>query len=135
MLGTNEILKRLKFIASNHNGKCLSLHYQNIKQKLLWECRKGHKWFAAVNSVLYSGSWCPQCANNRKLSLIELQRIAIQKGGRCLATNYKNSKTKLLWECMKGHRWYATAFSIKTRKSWCPQCYIINSKTSKKLKT
>jgi regulator of protease activity HflC (stomatin/prohibitin superfamily) len=139
--GNNRILERINIIASRHDGKCLSSHYENIRQKLLWECRKGHKWFASVNSVLYSGSWCPYCAGNRKLSLTELQQLAAQKGGRCLTTQYANSKTKLFWQCNKGHQWQATAFSIKIRESWCPVCYKINlkplktqvMKTSKKL--
>jgi hypothetical protein len=127
-----KILKQLNIIAFSHNGKCLSWHYyENIRQKLLWECRKGHKWFASVNSFLYSGSWCPYCAGNRKLSLTELQQLAVQKGGRCLATQYTNSKTKLFWQCNKGHQWQATAFSIKIRESWCPVCYKFNLKTSK----
>jgi Zn finger protein HypA/HybF involved in hydrogenase expression len=128
---TNNILKQLKIIASERGGKCLSSDNENIKQKLSWECKKGHKWYALVNSVLYSGSWCPHCAGNQKLSLTELQQLAEQKSGRCLATHYVNSKTKLLWQCEKGHQWNATAFSIKTRDSWCPVCYQINLKTSK----
>ena len=126
-----KILKQLNTIASSHNGKCLSSHYENIRQKFLWECRNGHKWVASVNSVLYSGSWCPFCAGNRKLSLTELQQLAIQKGGRCLAAQYTNSKTKLCWQCKKGHQWQATAFSIKIRGSWCPVCYRIHLKNLK----
>ncbi len=119
----NDTLRRLKNIASERNGKCLSANYKSIKQKLLWECEKGHRWRTTINSILYSGSWCPICAGNRKLSLIELQHLARKKGGMCLATHYVNSKTKLLWQCKHGHQWYATAFSIKTRESWCPVCY------------
>lgn len=120
---SNDTLKRLKKIALEHNGKCLSTNYKNIKQKFLWECKKGHRWHTTINSILYAGSWCPQCAGNLKLSLTELQHLARKKGGICLATHYINSKTKLLWQCKYGHEWYATAFSIKTRKSWCPVCY------------
>lgn len=124
--GKHIILSQLKIVASNHHGKCLSSDYKNIRQKLLWEYKKGHKWYTSACSILYSDSWCPYCAGNRKLSLIELQRLANQKGGRCLATYYLNSKTKLLWQCKNGHQWYATSFSIKTRESWCPVCYKNN---------
>jgi len=129
--GNNRILERINIIASRHDGKCLSSDYKNIRQKLLWECHRGHKWYTSACSVLYSDSWCPYCAGNRKLSLIELQRLASQKTGRCLATHYVNSKTRLLWQCKNGHQWYATSFSIKTRGSWCPVCYKINLKTLK----
>lgn len=120
---TNNTIEQLQKMALEHNGKCLSTSYKSIKQKLLWECEKGHRWLTTINSILYSGSWCPQCAGNRKLSLIELQHLASKKGGKCLANHYINSKTKLLWQCKHGHQWYATTFSIKTRKSWCPVCY------------
>lgn len=121
-LAVNSSIQKLEKIAKEHNGKCLSESNNRIKQKLLWECKKGHRWRTSVESILYSGSWCPECAGNRKLSLIELQHLARKKNGLCLASNYINSKTKLLWQCKNGHQWYATAFSIKTRDSWCPQC-------------
>lgn len=54
--------------------------------------------------------------------LSEMQLIAKQRGGNCLSEQYINSKEKLLWECDEGHSWFSTPFSIKVRKSWCPQC-------------
>ncbi|MGD9993710.1 MAG: zinc-ribbon domain-containing protein [Salinivirgaceae bacterium] len=126
-----KMLKKLYAISSSYGGKCLSNDYENIRQKLLWECKKGHKWYASANSILYSGSWCPYCAGSYKLSLIELRRLAEQKDGKCLASEYVNSKTKMLWQCKEGHQWFATAFSIKTRKSWCPSCYKTHFKKEK----
>jgi hypothetical protein len=120
------MLKRLEEIAEQHKGRCLISHYENIRQKLVWECQFGHRWSTSVNSVLYSNSWCPRCAGNQKLSLTELKQLAGEKGGKCMAAEYSNSKDKLLWQCKIGHQWYATAFSIKTRESWCPVCYKLN---------
>lgn len=54
--------------------------------------------------------------------LIELHQIACQKRGICLSKDYRNSKEKLLWQCEKGYRWYATAFSVKIRGNWRPTC-------------
>lgn len=51
-----------------------------------------------------------------------MQRIACRKGGRCLSSNYVNSKVKLLWQCKNGHQWYANSLSVKDRNSWCPYC-------------
>ncbi len=119
---TNDVKSKIQKITSERNGKCLSKNYKDKKQKFLWECENGHKWRTTLSSVLYSGSWCPVCAGNRKLSLTEMQQIAFLREGKCLAVNYVNSKTKLLWQCKFGHQWSATAFSIKTRESWCPQC-------------
>lgn len=52
----------------------------------------------------------------------EMQVLATQRGGFCLSDLYLNSKSKLWWKCEKGHRWQATPFSVKIRKSWCPIC-------------
>ena len=54
--------------------------------------------------------------------ILEMQKMAIDKGGKCLSTEYTNSKVPLLWQCSCGHQWLATPFSIKIRKSWCPVC-------------
>jgi len=40
--------------------------------------------------------------------LIEMHRIARERGGDCLSKRYVNSKVKLLWLCEKGHQWFAT---------------------------
>ncbi|KOH44812.1 hypothetical protein NC99_23590 [Sunxiuqinia dokdonensis] len=64
-----------------------------------------------------------------------MKKLAEQKGGKCLTKEYTNSKAKMRWQCQNGHQWYATAFSIKNRKSWCPECYRNNLKTVRKIKT
>lgn len=117
------MLETLHQIAKKNGGSCLSGNYKAQKQKLLWKCKNGHQWYATANSIMHAGSWCPACAGNLKLTLIELRKIAVQRSGKCLTSKYINSKTKMLWQCQNGHQWYATAFSIKTRKSWCPECY------------
>lgn len=116
-------------VAISRNGKCLSSSYNGLKLKLLWQCKYGHLWEATPNSILYRKSWCPQCAGNNKLDLEKIKELANSKRGKCLSPKYINSKTKLLWECKEGHQWSASAFSIKTRNSWCPVCKkVINQK-------
>lgn len=117
------MLQKLHQIAKRKGGICLSDCFFALKDKFLWQCSRGHQWLATADSVLYSESWCPQCAGNQKLTLDGLKELAEEKGGKCQATEYKNSKIKMPWMCRYGHLWYATAFSIKVRKSWCPVCY------------
>ena len=50
-----------------------------------------------------------------------MQKIAESRGGKCLSKEYVNSKTKLDWECSKGHRWSATPGDIKVGKM-CAIC-------------
>lgn len=115
-------IRQIKQHALNKGGKCLSDHYEGGKMKLLWQCEKGHQWTSSVQSVVGAGSWCPTCARNVRLTIEEMQEIAKERGGKCLSTKYVNSKTKLLWECKRGHQWESTPLSVKSRKSWCPYC-------------
>lgn len=112
----------MKDIAISKNGGYLSLSYNGLKSKLLWQYRYGHKWEATLNSILYRKTWCPQCAGNKKLDLEKIKELAKTRGGKCLSLKYIKSKTKLQWECKEGHQWNASVFSIKTRNSWCPEC-------------
>ena len=57
----------------------------------------------------------------RPLTLDALREIAVDRGGRCLSTNYKNCTDRLQWECAEGHRWEALAHNV-ARGSWCPVC-------------
>jgi len=116
-------LDQMKRIAERRHGKCLSDTYINADTKLLWECSKGHRWEALPHSIK-SGHWCPYCARIVKLTIEEMQQIAKHRGGKCLSKIYKNTKTKLQWECSEGHQWKATPTSIKNSGTWCPICSI-----------
>ena len=39
-------LKRCKEMAKNNGGRCLSSKYINSKERMLWECKKKHRWRA-----------------------------------------------------------------------------------------
>ena len=58
----------------------------------------------------------------RRLSIGVAHKIAAKKGGKCLSATYRNSKSHLLWECGKGHKWKAVIGSVKFSDSWCPRC-------------
>lgn len=60
--------------------------------------------------------------NPTTISIEEMQKLAMQRGGLCLSKSCINSKSKLWWQCARGHRWQSTPFSIKVRQSWCPYC-------------
>lgn len=123
-------IKYYKQLAISKGGECLSGTYERAHSKLKWKCSKEHIWEATPDNINH-GKWCPQCAPNKKLSLKELQDLAIERGGKCLSSEYINSKTKLEWECSEGHRWVSVASSIKVG-TWCPQCAIqINSNRQK----
>jgi len=127
-------LKDMQMLARKRGGKCLSQEYINANSKLLWECGKGHQWKAKPNNIKSQGQWCPECSGKKKLTLKEMQTIARKRGGKCLAEEYGNSYTKLLWECKEGHRWRTNPHNIK-RGSWCPKCSFLRRANQQKLKS
>ncbi|CAG8772214.1 4540_t:CDS:2, partial [Racocetra fulgida] len=57
----------------------------------------------------------------RKLTLIDAQNIALEKGGQCFSEYYINNKSLLLWKCAKFHEWKSALCDIKKGR-WCPHC-------------
>lgn len=107
-------------IATSRGGVCLSESYRNTATKLEWRCAAGHRW-SATPLHIKSGHWCPFCAKSARLTLRVFQRIALQKGGRCLSPVYLNSSTVLRWRCAASHEWLARPSSVKAG-TWCPVC-------------
>lgn len=107
-------------IAAVKNGKCLSQTYLGAHVKLKWQCEKAHTWEASPANVK-SGKWCPYCAGLAGLTILEMQNIAISRGGKCLSEVYVNNNTKIKWQCKEGHTWEANPACVKSG-TWCPYC-------------
>ncbi len=110
----------MRSVAAERGGTCLSRSYQNSTTKLKWRCAVGHQW-EAIPSNVRKGHWCPYCARQGKPTIGQLASLAESRGGKCLSTQYDNSKAKLLWQCAEGHVWEAPAGGIKAGH-WCPEC-------------
>ena len=109
-------------VAKAKGGQCLESDYQNADTPMLWICDLGHTWRAKFMKV-NNGSWCPNCSHTKKKSILDAQKVATSKNGKCLSGEYKNCKEHLLWECEKGHKWNASLDNIG-RGKWCPECSI-----------
>jgi hypothetical protein len=111
-------------LAAERTGKCLSKEYVNGRTPLLWQCADFHQWWAPPGSI--RRTWCPVCAGTKKLEIGELRKLARERGGKLLSTEYVNVHAPLLWRCWAKHTWYAPADSVKPRGfrdgSWCPHC-------------
>lgn len=117
-------------LAISNGGECLSLNYKNAYSKLKWKCGKcNYTWEAKYNDI-QQGCWCPKCAKNIKLTIVDAYLEAKKNNGTCKSEVYKNARSKLQWECEFGHIWRATLSSVKNTKSWCPLCKL---KTQNKL--
>lgn len=53
-------LSAMQETARSMGGECLSSHYSNSDEKLLWRCASGHTWWAVAYHVR-AGHWCPVC--------------------------------------------------------------------------
>ncbi len=57
-----------------------------------------------------------------RLSIADMHAMAQARGGQCLSTEYRNTATKLRWQCAEGHVWEAAPAGLRTSGPWCPQC-------------
>ena len=108
-------------LAQVNGGRCLSRTYKNNHTKLKWECSEGHR-FSTTPKDVKNGVWCPRCSGVARGDIDSMKRLARRRGGKCLSKRYVNQKTKLKWECGRGHQWMATPSNVKNRGSWCPAC-------------
>jgi len=98
---------------------CLSPGDLNQQSRLEWQCSQGHRWTARLIKVK-RGNWCPQCAGKGPVTILHMRRLAAERGGKCLAKEYRNNHTPLQWRCAEGHEWWARPQDI--RRTWCPYC-------------
>ncbi|WP_157378867.1 hypothetical protein [Burkholderia ubonensis] len=55
-------IDKMRDIAAQRGGHCLSAKYVSTHHPLEWQCRLGHVW-STKPQVILRGHWCPQCAN------------------------------------------------------------------------
>lgn len=117
-LTTADITERL------HSGIRLIGKYLDAQTKCEFECPVGHRWFAKAITVT-RGHGCRCCADEatgiaRRLSQREVQaRVGVF--GKRLVSDYLGVSTKALFECERGHRWYAIPGNLMNG-SGCPIC-------------
>ena len=121
-MGLKYTIEDMRELARKRGGKCLSKQYHGALKHHKWQCECGYKWETAPSSIYNLGSWCPKCSGNLRLTIQDMQAIAKKHDGKCLSKKYKNINTKLRWECKDGHKWSASAASVKHAEAWCPTC-------------
>lgn len=115
-----DTVARLKAIARERGGRCLSDVYVPTPPGMRWRCASGHEWNATPAHVR-RGTWCPQCVYNERRTLADMQVLAARHGGTCIAREYLGHDTSIRWACAQGH-----CFAIRPRcvrqGQWCPVC-------------
>ena len=113
------------------------------KQKVWWQCEKGHEWQASV-VTRSRGTGCPVCAN-KKIIVGENDLATTHP---MLATQWHQelngeltpemvtpgSSKKVWWQCPNGHVWQTRIYTRATgRKHGCPVCAgVTNTKRAKR---
>lgn len=116
-------LDDLILLATEREGKCMSKEFTDDMSDHSWRCKKGHT-FDMSPFLVSRGAWCSQC-NKRKTPkehLQWLQEYAVEKGGKCLSTEFINRRTKVKFECAEGHQWEALPTIIFYERTWCKRC-------------
>ena len=112
-------------VVSNNGGKTHS-NYINYDTHVLIECAIGHIFWSTPGNTI-RGHWCAKCSYGVVTAEKDLQNLVLSKNGK-LHSHYKDSKSKVLIECEKGHKWEATPNAIK-QGTWCPKCKISKGET------
>ena len=106
-------LKEMQEYAKARGGLCLSTEYISSHTKYLWQDSEGNQGEAVWYNYKQRGGWSKKdgyARNAKKLIKYTVEGIqtkfADPKQGRLLSTEYKNTKTKLLWEDSQGRQFW-----------------------------
>lgn len=99
------------------------------RQKVWWQCSRGHSWRAAVYSVS-AGAGCPYCSGRNAIpgeTDLATTHPHLRKfwSGRNKLTPEQVtvwSHRKVWWICEKGHEWEAMIGSVVSQGCGCPYC-------------
>lgn len=69
-----EGLERMRAIADERGGLCVSDAYLDNNTRLEWECGRGHRWWARPRQVASGGSWCPECKHMSQITREKTRR-------------------------------------------------------------
>lgn len=128
-------LLTLRLIAASHGGECLSPVYLGTQTAHRFRCAKGHEWEARPSNIApgpgnaRTGTWCPFCkpgrigASNRKHTTDAMRKLAAERGGEFLSTEFRSVNERYLWRCAVGHEWSAAPVDIM-KGTWCRRCML-----------
>ena len=121
-------LDEYKLQALEHGSKCIAIKYLGDSEPILHQCLKdsSHVWSARPHGIKQDHG-CPMCAVDKialklMLTLDEYKLQALERGVRCIATEYLDSEP-ILHQCLKdpSHAWSANPGSVK-QDHGCPYC-------------
>jgi rubredoxin len=120
-LGVRYIKNKVK----NLGIKLISKEYIDSHTKMDFECPRGHTFRAKWNGGIDKGHGCPQCAGNKKLTIIQVRNFVESAGYTLITEEYTNNNTDLKILCDKGHTFYKNYRDFKSGQR-CGECHRKN---------
>lgn len=112
----------------NEGFKLISTTY-SYKEKLEIVCPFGHTFHSQFRHIKNSGSRCPHCSQNKKLTYEEVKDFiehSTDKNNngyyKLVSTEYKDVNSKLTIQCPYGHVYEGDFHNFKNGKR-CPHCF------------
>lgn len=110
----------LSEMVKKRGGVLLTDSIISLKSVIKIQCAYNHIWESQAANIR-QGKWCHECGGSKPLNISVLHKLAEERGGRCLSTNYTNANDKYEWQCSEGHIWKAKYGNIYWG-NWCKQC-------------
>lgn len=135
----NEKQDILKAWSKNNERKIDEVHYYT-KTKVYWVCKKGHEFYASIDSYVHQNRRCPYCSGNKILvGFNDLKTWCIENNKQHIIEEWdydkndinildvsKGSNKKVNWICKHGHTWTAIINDRANKDSGCPICYKLD---------
>jgi len=116
-----ERIRTCKALALKNGGIFLSEEWKGEEYKYRWRCANNHEWATKVRYI-QRGNWCKYCSGMAKHTIDIFQKLAKEKGGKCLSKKYISGKRLLKFQCENGHIFYSSGSNVKNHGRWCPEC-------------
>ncbi|MGL4668073.1 MAG: hypothetical protein ACRCWR_09095 [Saezia sp.] len=123
-------LEKIKKIAEQRGGQCLSEQYIGSRTPLTFRCNYGHTWQTSSTNIKTYKRWCAVCNKDKtRYPLDQLHALAAKFGGTCLTKTHTLRSSAIQWQCAKGHKWASPASRVEGG-SWCSQCAFDKQRAS-----
>lgn len=119
---TSQPMRRLRDLAQERGGRCLSNTYLGMAKKYEWQCSKGHTWSALASSINL-GTWCMKCHQTQsQRRFADNFKTYIERSGGKLLSPYVSNTAHVKVCCAGGHHMRALPADLKRNALWCLEC-------------
>ncbi len=118
-------IEKMQKMAKINGGRLVSKISLTSGEKLEWECRNKHHFFASPNSV-QQGNWCRKCSRNEysnKMANLLFQKVkAVASSHSGVVNRVEGERHQAVAACRNGHTWQSHLKALLRSKTWCRAC-------------